>query len=108
MATSGPYNRVSNIEWRNRTFIILAWGLEAKRGAKRPVYKLTDYSGEEVKGSWYPEELEKITHNQYRIEKMLRRRTTLDGRKKKLVRWEGWLDKSNSSIDKSDEYDVAG
>ena len=37
---------------------------EAKRGAKRPVYKLEDYSGEEVKGSWYPEELQIITHNQ--------------------------------------------
>ena len=27
---------------------------EAQRAAKRPVYKLEDYSGEEVKGSWYP------------------------------------------------------
>ena len=81
---------------------------EAKRGAKCPVYKLKDYSGEEVKGTWYPEELQKITNNQYRIEKVLRRRTTSDGRKDKLVRWEGWPDKFNSSIDESDEYDVAG
>ena len=80
---------------------------DAKRGAKRPVYKLEDYSGEEVKGSWYPEELQKITKNQYRIEKVLRRRTTSDGRKEKLVRWEGWPDKFNSWIDESAEYDVA-
>ena len=80
---------------------------EPKRGAKRPVYKLEDYSGEEIKGSWYPEELQKITNNQYRIEKVLRRRTTSDGRKEKLVRWEGWPDKFNSWIDESVEYDVA-
>ena len=81
---------------------------EAKLGAKRPVYKLEDYSGEEVKGSWYFEKLQKITNNQYRIEKVLRGRTTPVGRKKKLVRWEGWPDKFNLWIDESDEYDVAG
>ena len=81
---------------------------EAKRWAKRPVYNLEDYSGEEVKGSWYPEKLQKITNNQYRIEKVLRRRTTSDGHKEKLVRWERCPDKFNSWIDESYEYDVAG
>ena len=81
---------------------------EPKRGAKRPVYKLEDYSGEEVKGSWYSKELQKISHDQYRIEKVLRRRTTSDGREEKLGRWEGWPDKFNSWIDESDEYDVDG
>ena len=81
---------------------------EAKREAKRPVYKLEDNSGEEVIGSWYLEELQKITNDQYRIEKVLRRRTTSNGRKEKLVRWDGWPDKFNSWIDESDEYDVAG
>ena len=81
---------------------------KAKREVKLPVYKQEDYSGEVVKGSWYPEELQKISQNQSRIENVLRRRTTFDGRKEKLVRWEGWLDKLNSWIDESDEYDIDG
>lgn len=79
-----------------------------KRGVKRPIYKLEDYSGDEVKGSWYPEELQAIKDNQYRIEKVLRKRTLPDGTKEKLVRWEGWPDKFNSWINEADEYNVAG
>ena len=81
---------------------------ESKREAKRSVYKLEDYSGEEIKGSWYPAELQKITNNRYRIKNVLHRRTTFDGCKEKLVRWEWWPDKFNTWIDESDEYDVAG
>ena len=103
----GVFDKVHLPNWSKEHFQVLDVP-EAKRGAKRPVYKLEDYSGEEVKGSWYPEELQKITHNQYSIEKVLRRRTTPDGRSEKLVRWERWPDKINSWIDESDEYDVAG
>ena len=28
---------------------------QARKGTKRPVYKVEDFGGEEVKGSWYPE-----------------------------------------------------
>ena len=72
---------------------------QARKGTKCPVYKVEDFDGEEVKGSWYPEELQAISHNQYRFEKVLRRRTRPDGRKEKLVRWEGWPEKFNSCID---------
>ena len=46
-----------------------------RKGTKRRVYKLVDYNDEDVKGSWNPEELQEISNNQYRIEKVLRRRT---------------------------------
>jgi len=81
---------------------------QPRKAAKRPIYKLEDYSGDEVKGSWYPEELQAITENQYRIEKVLRRRTLPDGRKVKLVRWEGLPEKFNCWINEEDEYNVAG
>ena len=44
-----------------------------RRGTKRRVYKLVDYNDEAVKGSWYPEELQVISDNQYRIEKVLKK-----------------------------------
>ena len=53
---------------------------------KRRVYKLVDYNEEDVKSSWYPEELQQISDNQYRIEKVLRRRTLFDGTKELFVR----------------------
>ena len=77
-----------------------------RRGTKRRVYKLMDYNDEAVKGSWYPEELQEILDNQYRIEKVLRRRTLSDGTKEIFVRWEGWSDKYNSWIKETDKYDV--
>ena len=80
---------------------------QPRKAAKRPIYKLEDYSGDEVKGSWYPEELQAITENQYRIEKVLRRRTLPDGTKEKLVRWEGWPEKFYTWINEDDEYNVA-
>ena len=49
-----------------------------RRGTKRRVYKIADYNGEPVKGVWYPEELQQITNNQYRIERVLRRRKATD------------------------------
>jgi hypothetical protein len=81
---------------------------QPRTGTKRPVYKLEDYAGDGVNGSWYPEELQAITDNQYRIEKVLWRRTLPDGTKEKLVRWEGWPDKFNSWINEEDVYDVGG
>lgn len=81
---------------------------QSRKRAKRPVYKLEDFSGDEVKGSWYPEELQAISDNQYRIEKVLKKRTLADGTKEKLVRWEGWPEKFNSWINEEDEYNVVG
>ena len=51
-----------------------------------------DYYNETVKRSWYPEEIQKNSDNQYRIEKVLRRRTHLTTQKKLFVRWAGLPD----------------
>ena len=57
--TKGVFDKGYLPKWRKEHFLVTDVP-EAKRGAKRPVYKLEEYSGEEVKGSWYPEELQKI------------------------------------------------
>ena len=38
------------------------------------MYKITDYNGEEIQGSFYERELQKTSQDVFRIEKMLNRR----------------------------------
>ena len=95
------------LNWTKEHFTV-SQALPVRRGTQRRVYKLVDYNNDEVKGSWYPEEVQEITDNQYRIEKVLRSRTLPDGTKELFVRWEGWPDKYNSWIKETDKYDVIG
>ena len=89
--------------WTKEHFTV-SQALPVIRGTKRRVYKLVNYNNDELKGSWYPEKIQEITDNQYRIEKVLKRRTLPDGTKELFVRWEGWPDKYNSWIKETDKY----
>ena len=83
--------------WTKEHFTV-SKAVPPRKGTKRRVYTLMDYNDETVEGSWYPEEIKEISDNQYRIEKVLRRRNLPDGTKELFVRWEGWPDKSYSWI----------
>ena len=48
-----------------------------------------DYNDETVKNSWYPEKIQEILDNQYRIEKDLQRRILFEITKELFVRCEG-------------------
>ena len=48
-------------------------------------YKITDYNGEEIQGSFYEPELQKTSQNTFHIEKVLRRKGD-----KSLVKWMGY------------------
>ena len=54
-------------------------------------YKLKDLKGEEIKGSFYEQELQKTTQEMFRIEKVIRRKGD-----KSLVKWVGYPDEFNS------------
>ena len=56
-------------------------------------YKIRDQNGEEIKGTFYGEELQKTNQNIYRIEKIIRERQG-----KALVKWKGYPDEFNSWI----------
>ena len=71
--------------WYKEHFTV-SQAVPPKRGTKRRVYNLVDYNDEAVKGSSYPEELKEILDNQYRIEKVVRRRTLPNGTKELYVR----------------------
>ena len=57
-------------------------------------YKITDYNGEEIKGSSYEQELQKTSQGTFRIEKVIQRQGD-----KCLVKWMGYPKSFNSWID---------
>ncbi|MCK5872762.1 MAG: hypothetical protein KAG26_08035, partial [Methylococcales bacterium] len=59
-----------------------------------PTYKITDYNGEEIQGTFYEEELQKTKQEVYRIEKVIKR-----GKNKSLVKWLGYPESFNSWVD---------
>jgi len=60
-------------------------------------YKLKDLNGEEIKGSFYEQELQKTTQEMFKIEKVIRRKGD-----EALVKWVGYLDEFNSWVDNKD------
>ena len=64
--------------------------------------KPDDLMGEEIKGSFYEQELQKAKQQTFRIEKIIRR----DNKKKMaLVKWSGYPDKFNSWVSSKDLVD---
>ena len=56
-------------------------------------YKITDYNGEEIQGSYKEKELQKTSQSTFRIEKVLKRQGD-----KSLVKWIGYPKWFNSWI----------
>ena len=80
--------------WTEEIFLIYD-----RNFAKQPQYYVRDYDGEEVKGGFYEYELQKVQdQGEYRVEKVLRRRT-VNGKVLHLVKWKGWSSKFNSWVE---------
>jgi hypothetical protein len=62
-----------------------------------PTYKIKDYNGEEIQGSFYEQELQKTTQELFRIEKIIKKRG-----KKSLVKWLGYPESFNSWVNNED------
>ena len=74
-----------------------------KRGRNsRPVYTLKDNRGEELRGKWYPEEIQQIRDNDYEVERVLKRRTAANGTRELFVKWRDYPAKYNSWISEQD------
>ena len=56
-------------------------------------YKITDYNGEEIQGSFYEQELQMTSQDTFRIEKVLKKQGN-----KSLVKWVGYPKSFNSWI----------
>lgn len=74
-----------------------------KRG-NQDIYKLIDMLGDEIHGTFYRYELQKVMKSDtdtYKVEKIIKRRKW-KGRKQVLVKWLGWPAKFNSWVDDTD------
>jgi transposase InsO family protein len=77
-------------QWTEEIFTI------TERKNTRPItFVLSDYDGEQLKGTFYGQELQKVTkqNDVYKIEKILKQTKT-----KVLVKWKGYPDKFNSWV----------
>ena len=80
--------------WTEEIFII-----DEVLPTKPITYKISDLMGEEVKGSFYEQELQKAKQQTYRIEKIIKKD---DKNKLALVKWSGYPSKFNSWVSLKD------
>ena len=71
------------------------------RPTKPITYKIKDLKGEDIKGTFYRQELKKTKQEIYRIEKVLKKRIR-NGTKEVYVKWKGYNNDFNSWISESD------
>ena len=81
-------------QWSEEIFKIIR-----RKSTQPPTFILEDYVGEILKGTFYPQELQKISKKDdvYRIEKVLKRE-----KHRLFVKWKGYPDKFNSWISVKD------
>ena len=81
--------------WSDEIFTVAS----RRMGQTRPVYKLKDYSDEDIQGSFYEEELQKVrkTDDLYRVERVIRQRKR-NGKTEYFVKWLGYPSKFNSWV----------
>ena len=81
-------------QWTEEIFTVVE-----RKSTRPPTFVLADYSGEVLKGTFYPQELQKVikTDDVYRVEKILKRT-----KNRVLVKWRGYPDKFNSWVNVKD------
>lgn len=92
-----PFQRDYQQKWTEEIFKIRRRYVRDQN----PVYQVKDFGNEEIEGTFYQPELQRVNKDQdtvWKIEKILKKRTR-GGVKQALVRWLGWPKKFDSWID---------
>ena len=82
--------------WSEQVYII-----DGYKPGNPPVYTIKDLNGTSIEGTFYENQMKPTDQNIYRIDKVLKKRTTKNGKKQVFVRWSGYDDDFNSWIDES-------
>ena len=92
--TTRPFRKGYLPSWTTELFTI-----SARIPRRPPVYKLKDYDGEELEGTFYEQELQRVVKSDdlYQVEKVLRKRKKW-GKTEYFVKWVGYPDKFNSWV----------
>ena len=77
--------------WSEEVFVI-----KKVKNAVPWTYVINDLNGEEITGTFYEKELQKTNQEEFRIEKVIRRKED-----KLYVKWKGYNNSFNSWIDKA-------
>lgn len=97
-----PFRKGYMGNWTEEIFRIK----DLKRHAEpRIVYKLEDWGKEPITGSFYAEELQAVDkdlQDYWKVEKILKSRTLRNGRKKYMVKWQGYPSSMNSWVYEED------
>ncbi len=100
----GDYVRLSQLKYPFQTDYQEKWTEEIFKIRQRersnyiPIYKIKDWAGEEISGTFYESELQKVNkdnNHMWRIENIMKRRVR-NGRREVLIKWQGWPKKFNS------------
>ena len=75
------------------------------KGDKSLVYRIKDHNGKIIEQRFYPEEIQKISENLYRIEKVLKKRKK-NGKTEYFVKWLNYTEKYNSWVPEEDIKDI--
>ena len=85
--------------WSEEVFVVVT-----QKKTKPPMYKIRDYNGDVIDGSFYEAELQKIQEpTRYRVEKVIRTRIN-QGKKQYYVKWLGYPESANSWVDNVEKW----
>ena len=71
------------------------------KGINKPIYVLKTFDGQTIPQRYYPEEVQKVKENLYRIEKLVKRQT-VNGKPGWIVKWIGYSPEHNSWVPEED------
>ena len=83
--------------WTEEVFVV-----RRERKGKLPTYKVDEWDGTPIKGTFYEQVLQKVTVEDdglFRIDKIVKRKGD-----KVMVRWKGWPDKYDTWLNKKDVF----
>ena len=92
--TKEPFDREYSQRWSGEVFVIA----KVTRKDTIPIYKLNDWYGEPLNGTYYTQELQKVDVSDrtiFKVEKVLKRRR-VRGREQVLIKWKYWGSKYNT------------